>query len=829
MSLFLVLRHSLRVLRRGRATVAAATAILAIGLGAATLMFAVLSTVLIRPLPFGAPDRLVAIWAFVPQLGSDAYPVGGRQFTAIRDGASGLAGVDAFKAEALNLRTADGHVERLDGLVTTAGLFDTLRVQPVAGRFFRQGEDRPGAGRVVVIGDGVWSRLFGRSPSIIGSGVSLNDESYTVVGVAPRGFEFPRGGEMPGNFQFPSRTELWIPGEPPQSGPQEHAMVARLRDGVSAPQAQAALDAVTRTLEAQLPAAKGWFGTRLVPLDLQTVPQRTRTLVRLLFAAAVVLVLVACGNAAQLLVVRGLSRRREIAVRAALGAPPGALAAEAVVESILISTCAAALASAFAAGGLRVLRAIGPARFPRLAELSFDWRIAAFAVVCALAVALITALWPIVATRSASAQSLIRGNMRGTTGGSRRIRAALLAAQVAASVVLLITTGLLARSLLNREAVDPGFDSRGVLTFEVTLPPSEYPEQSRGPLPAVRPKIVAAIDRILARVRSDPRVAAAALGKPLPLSGAQETTGYSAEGVPPPAPGTIHPMTEYIVGSDELFDALGARLLYGRGFTAADREASMPVAVVTRALARLEWHQDNVVGRRVKLGGLASPGPWMTIVGVVADITRYDLGEQALPTMFVPYTQGPYSALNTVSFVVRGRTSDPLALVGPAREAARAADPALPIAAVAPLSDFVARASEDVRFSVVLMSAIAIAAMLLALAGLSGTVALGVTTRTPEIGVRLALGADRRRILGLVIRDGLYPALGGIIAGAAAAAATMAVTASLLFGVTPHDTLTFVVVPLIVLAVASLACGVPAIAATRIDPREALSSLGMTS
>ena len=562
----------------------------------------------------------------------------------MRDGATaGFSRIDAFRAEVYNVASREGRVERLDGLETTASLFDTLRVVPAAGRFFRSGEDAPGAPKVAVIGYGLWGRLFGFDPSIVGASLTIDGRACTIVGVAPRGFDFPRGGEMPGNFQFPARTEIWVAGVPPRGGPAEHGLVGRLAAGVTLPQAQSALDGVTRSLEQQYPGARGWMGVQAVPLEVQTVPPRTRMLVRLLFAAAIVLVLIACANAAQILVVRGLTRRTELAVRVALGATRTTLVTEALFESVLLSFAATAIAMGFSVEGIRVLRALGPSRFPRLAELSLDWRVAAFAVGIAGLVALATSLWPILTFTRPSTEPLLRGQTRGGLGRGRRARQVVLSLQVAASLLLLVAGGLLVRSVIRKVDVDPGFNPAGALTFEITLPPEVYPEQQRGPAPAIRPKIVSAIDRVLERLRADPRVEYAAIGKPLPFSGAQETTVYVPEGATLPSVGGVRPMTEYIAASSDLVRALGERLLYGRDLTAADREGSQPVIMVTKAFGRFVWHQDNVVGRRVKLGGsAASPGPWMTIVGVVDDIQRYDLGEQPLPTMFVPYAQGPY-------------------------------------------------------------------------------------------------------------------------------------------------------------------------------------------
>ena len=535
------LQQTARSMRHGRGTLAAAVVTMALGITAATLMFGLVSTVLLRPLPFRDPDKLVMVWTHLPQLplGFDAYPVHGRQYRALREGSTGqLSGIDAFKADLFNLSTKDGRVERIDGLVTTAGLFDTLGVHPAAGRFFQAGEDAPGGGHVAVIGFGLWARAFGADPAAIGSVVRLNDEAFTIVGVAPRGFDFPRGGEMPGNFQFPARTELWVAARPPETGPAEHAVVARMRTGVSVPQAEAALNAATRALEAQMPGARGWFGVQVVPMARQTVPAIARTIVAMLFAAATILVLIGCANAAQLLVVRGLRRRTELVIRVALGASRARLAREALLESFCLAATAASIALVLTSFGVRLIKTLGPARFPRLAELAIDWRVILFAALCAVTVAAATALWPAVIVTRASTEAMLRKTPRGGVGRGRAARQLVLAAQVALSMVLLVASGLLMRSLERRVAVDPGFSADGVLTFEITLPPASYPEVSRGPVPAIRPRVISAIDGVLAGLRANPRIAWAGIGKPLPLSGAQEVTVYVPEGVAAAAAGS---------------------------------------------------------------------------------------------------------------------------------------------------------------------------------------------------------------------------------------------------------------------------------------------------
>ncbi len=815
--------EAVRQLRRERGLAITAAATLAVGIMAGTLMFAVISTVLWRPLPYRDPGRLVMVWGHLPHLslGFEAYPVHGIHVADIQANVRALESVDGFKADLFNVAGPGGEVERIDGIRTTAGLFATMGVDAAAGRVFARGEDTPGRDRVAVVGYGLWMRMFGGSPALVGQTIRINNEPYEVIGVAPRGFDFPRGGEMPANFQFPARAELWVPAALPKAGPSDLAMIARLRPGVTLAQAQAALDANMARLEALTPAAKGWLGVRAVPLEIQTLPPATRTTVELLFIAAMALVLVACGNAAQLLVARGLRRRVDYAVRSALGASRARLVGGAIIESAIVSGAAAALGLGAAAAGVDLVRAIGPSRFPRLSELTVDWRLGVFAVACGVLTALATSAWPAVALTRPAPASLLRSAGRGAVGGPRRLRHAVLAAQVGLSMVLLVASALLMRSLVERLRVDTGFEPARVVTFELTLPPATYPEQLRGPVPAIRPKIVNAVDAVLARLRALPEVASAAAGKPLPMSGAQEATVYTVEGVALP-PGESRPVAEYIVASSDLFRTLGARLVSGREFSDADRGGSLPVVVVNRAFAEGTWPGRDPIGKRVRLGSLRSPSPWMTVVGVVDNMKRYGLDEQPLPAMIVPYTQGAYPTLATMPFAVRSTGDNPVALIPAIRAAVAGVDPLVPVASVATMTGLVARVSEEARFAVILLAMFAATALLLTMVGLSGAVAFAVVQRRPEIGVRLALGAAPSRLAARLCADGLRPALAGIAGGTTAAWAVSRLLRSLLFGVAPHDALTYAAVPVVVLIVSLIACAIPASRAARVDPRETL-------
>ncbi|MEZ5319918.1 MAG: ABC transporter permease [Vicinamibacterales bacterium] len=819
------LRHAVAGLRMRRGLVLSATLMLAGGLGAATMGFGLWSSVLLRPLPYGQPDRLVLIWGFVPhlQVGFPEIPLHGLRLRQYRDGIAGVASLEGFKADVFNL-AADGQpdAERVDALLTTAGLFDTLRVAPEAGRFFRPGEDAPGVACVAVIGHGLAVRRFGAASDAVGRVVRLNDRPCTLVGVAPRGFDFPRGGEMPASFQYPTHTDLWVASPPPMTGPSDLTVMGRLADGTTTEALQAELDAFALRADEAVPASRGWNGVRVVPLTAQATPGTVVLTVQAIAGAVGVLLLVSIGNALQLFLVRGVGRRTELAVCAALGATPARLARALVLEVGLVVGAAAAIGLGLAALAVSLAARFGPERFPRLSDASLGGgAIAVLAGLAAVAAGVIVAgSWWLVAR--ASGTDALRGGTRGSTQQLRPARRVLVFAQVGLAVMLITASGLLLRSLVSRLQVDPGFDPDGVVTFELTLPPERFPEILRGPRPASRPRVVQAVDDVLARLRRLPGVTDAAMGKPLPMTGAQEASVFVAEQLPPPAAGAT-PVAEYIVVSDDFFRTLGTPLEDGREFTGADREASEPVVIVNAALARQLEAAGPAVGQRLKLGGsLASPAPWMRVVGVARNVTRYRLEDSPGPAMYVPYTQGGYPSLATVPFAVRTTRRAPLDLRSAIEAAVRDARVDVPVAAVGLLQARVRRASADARFATGLMIGLAAIALGLAVTGLDGSIAFSVSQRTRELGVRAALGARPADLVRLAAGDGWRPAAAGTLAGLAAAVAAGRAFGALLFGVSPADPVTFVVVPVLLVGIVAAASVLPARRAARVDPREML-------
>jgi len=814
------LRYAVRRLRRAPLFSLTVTGTLALGIGACSLMFSILSAVLLKPLAYREPDRVVMIWGHYPQLdlGFSEQPIHGRYYRYIRENTRAFSAVSAFRSRAINL--GEGATpERLNGIEATGGFFEALGISPAVGRFFTEAEEAPGKDRVVVLSESLWRRRFGADPAVVGRTILLDGEPYLAIGVAPRGFAFPRGAEMPGTFQLPAAADAWVPLAPPQRGPTDLALVARLGPGVTAAAAVADLDRLAREAETTWPEARGFFGTRIVPLPAQVQSGVAPMLWSLLGAAGLVL-LVACVNVAQLLLARWQARRRDLAISSALGASGRRRVASLSAEVVVLVAAAGAAGSGLGAAGVSLVRALGASRIPRLAGATFDVRMAGAAILASLLAALLAGVAPAILAGRIELAEALRRTGRGLAGGAERFRRALIVAELALSVLLLAGAGLLVRSLARQIGESPGFAMPQGVTFEITLPPTAYPEQQFRTY-MEHPRAVALFTDLLTRLNDIPGVEAAGLGKPLPLGGAQEASGFVAEGAEPPAPEGGGTIAEYTVVSGGLLRALGTRLIRGRDFNAADGEGSPPVVIVNQAMARWLWPGADPVGKRLKLGGAASPAPWMTVVGVTEDVRRYSLTDVPRPEMLVPYTQKPYPTFATMQFAVR--SSRPLTELVPAiRQALRAADPTLPLSRVRTMLDLVNEASANARFAARFMSGFSLAALLLALVGLYGVIAYGVMQRQREFGLRRALGASPRDIVRLVIRDGWRLAGAGLALGIAGALAGGRLLGHLLYHTSPADPGTVIGVALLLALAATVASLLPARQAARVEPRVAL-------
>jgi putative ABC transport system permease protein len=813
---------ALRRLRRARGFTITAVLTLSLGIAACALMLNIVSGVLLSPLPFRDAGQVAMIWGYVPMLnlGYAEQPIHGNYFTTIRDNATTLSAVAAFRARPLNLGDL-ASPERLDGIEATGEFFQAMGVTAEAGQFFARSNETPGSDHVVVISDALWRRRFGGDRAIVGRTIDLNAVPYTVIGIAPPGFAFPRGAEMPADFQFPAKSDVWVPLRPPTNGPSDLALIGRVRPGVTLDAARRDLGRVQAIEERLIPEGKGYFGTQVVPLRTQIVGKTEPMLVSLM-AAVALLLLLACVNIAQLQLAQLQQRRRELAIRSALGASHGRLAVAFVTEVLLLTTTAGIIATALVWAGMRLVRAYGTDRLPRLTDTSFDVRTALAALGATAVAAAAAALLPAwVAGRSPLTDALRSGG-RGLAGGavSARARRVLIVAELTLSVVLVASAGLLARSLSHQLRSATGFSAPNGLTFEVTLPPVRYAEQQFRTFmehPAAVQFFTAALDRI----RAIPGVQSAAIGKPLPLSGAQEATVFIQEGVPQPATPAETPVAEYTVASSQMFQALGTVMISGRDFNAADRDSTLPVVIVNQSMAKWLWPGQSAIGKRIHLGIYTMHPPWMTVIGVASDLKRYSLTESPRPEMIVPYTQKPYPSFSTMQFVVRSAT--PAAQLLPAlRTAIGGVDAGIPVSRVRTIGDLVAETSATARFATAVMSAFGVSALLLAMVGLYGVIAYGVQQRRQEFGIRRALGAAPRQILRQVVTEGLRLAAIGVIVGTVLSVVAGRALQQLLYDVRAYDIVTLGGTGTLLAVATVAACLAPAWRASHVEPKVAL-------
>jgi putative ABC transport system permease protein len=822
-----VLQHAARRLRRAPLFTVTSILTLAIGIGACALMMSLVSSILIKPLPYERPDQLEMVWGYYPDanLGFPEQPTHGAVFSIIRDNTQTFESIAAFRGASLNL--GDTHnPERLDAVEATGDFFHTLGVSPEIGRFFQRANETPGDDHVVVLSDAVWRRRFGADPQIVGRVLTLNAVPYTVIGIAPRGFAFPRGSEMPSDFQFAAAPAAWIPLQPPQSGITDLAIVGRLREGTTTLAARQDMDRVMEVARRTIPVIKNsrpreW----LVPLRQQVVGDVTPLLASLLAGVALVLV-VACVNTSQLVLAQRQVRHRELALRSALGATTRRLAGEVLTEVSLLVAAGGALGIAGAIAGLRLLRAYGSRQLPRIAELTFDTRAALAALSVMAAAAIVVTLIPVAMGGRAQPLDALRRSGRGSgpSGIPIKARRALIVCQLAGSLVLLTSAGLLVRSLSRQLGATLGFDAIHGVTFEVSLPPVRYPERpfATGMEHAAGVRFLTSA---LGNLRALPGVAAAGIGKPLPLSGAQQASVFTPEGSLPPMPlDAAAPIAQFTVASPGMIRALGAPLLAGRDFSEDDRPGNPPVVIVNESMAKWLWPGEGAIGKRLRLGRpLDQPPlwPWMTVVGVVSNMKRYALTETPRPEMIVPYTQNPYLTFGTMQFVVRSRLESS-ALLREVQGAIAAADPTIPIANARTVDDLVSASASNARFVARLMAGFGLAALVLTIVGVYGVIGYGVQQRRQEFGVRRAIGAGPREILTLILREAFQLTGAGIAVGLTLALAAGFGLRHLLFDVSPFDPISLLGSIAVICAATIAATLIPAITAARIEPRAAL-------
>ena len=795
-------RFAARMLRRNPGFAALAVLILGLGIGASTAVFSVVESVLLRQPALGDPERLVMVWLDDHQHGFPRDEMSYPRFADTRRLAASLAGAAAFERQSFILTGAGDEPEQLRGLAASASLFSVLGVHAALGRTFAPGEDVLGNDRVVVLGHDLWTRRFGADATIVGRRLRINAQPYVVIGVMPAGFAFPE-----------RQQELWVPLAP---APGERAsrdaiwlsVVARLRPGYSLAQATAELNALNRRLGEQFPNTDQRAGTVLVKLrDQAAEPVRGGLLV--LAAAVLGVLLVACANVASLQLARAVARQREVAARLALGAGPGRLVRQLLAESLVLSLLGGALGLLLAAWAVHGLPALAPAELEPLRGVRLDLWAALFAFAACAAAGLLAGLAPALRSLRHDLVAELRQRTGGAAAGSHGLRQALVAAQLALAVVLLTGSGLLLHSLLRLEGLDPGFRPDHLLGARVSLPAARY---SQG---AARQQF---FDRLEERLRADPRVRAVGSIESLLLGPLPNAAGsFTIAGRPADTAYVAEPLTRDAITPGAL-RALGLPLLQGRAFTAADGPAAPPAVIVNASMAKRFWPAGNAVGQHIAYGRHDASSPWLTIVGVVADSHRAAPGSRPWLESFLPEAQYPRRSL-----MVTLRTSgDPLALAAAVRLEVHRLDPDQPIAWTSTVERLLADRLAPRRFDATLLGFFAAAALLMAAVGLYGVMSYMVTLRTPEIGLRMALGGRRADVLRLVAGRAASLAAAGAAAGTLAALALARWVASLLYGIGALDPAAFTAAPLLLALAAAVAAGVPAWRATRVDPMSAL-------
>ena len=792
------LRQALRSLRRAPAFTLAAVTTLALGIGANTAIFSAVNGVLLHPLAYPDPDRLVVVWGRHTTIGRETASQ--PDFLDWREQARSFEALAAMTSTRFNV-TGAGEPEVVNGGIATANLLHVFGVVPSVGRGFRDDEEHGAAPKVAMLGEGYWRRRFGAERDIVGSRILLSGVPHTVVGI------------VPAQLQLERPVDVWTPLATDSTRPRRAdflTVFGRLGQGVSLDRAQQEMTTIMRRLEAQYPESNASWGAEVVALREQMTGEIRPAL--LVFMGAVGLVLlVACANVANLMLARAAGRRREVTIRSALGASRARLAGELLLESMLLALLGGALGLLLALWGVEGLRSLGPDTLPRVNEIGLDLRVLGFALVLSLVTGLLFGLAPIWQMAGRDLHDGLAVGSRGVAGGSgiQRARSALVLGEVALAFVLLAGASLLLRSFERLQRVDPGFAADRVLTARVTLPRIAYPEEKRW---------LAFGQELLARTAAEPGVRSAALVSDAPLGDSPPFWSFEIQGGETPAPDAVQDAAVF-TASASYFETLRIPLVRGRLFDATDRVGSPDVALISQSVAQRYWKGKDAVGARITFGDPADPDVrWMTVVGIVGDVLHERLNGQAYPQIYIPFEQSPER-----SMVLAARTSgDPLALVPAVRRAIAEIDPDLPLADVSTLEDRKAVALARPRVNATVLGGFALAALVLAAVGIYGVVAYGVVQRTRELGIRMALGAGGSTLLRMVIRQGMMPVLGGMAVGLVGALAGGRLLRGLLFGVGSGDPTILALVTGFLVTVALAAMYLPARRASRSDPMIAL-------
>lgn len=793
----------------------AAVVCLTLGIGATTAIFSVVNAVLLRPLPYKHPEQLVRLYTEFP-----TFPNGGLhrfwtsppEFIDLRRDLKSWQSIDAWVDTSANIagRTQPA---RVSASIVSGGVLAALGVSPMMGRLITPADDEPGAPQVTDISDGVWQTVFGGDPGIVGRETQLNGQKCTVIGVMPRGFEFP-----PGDTPAP---EIWSalqidPAKPGDRGSHYLYLLGRLKPGVTLGQAWAELKSYETAMgDAHKGMKEHDFNPKnhtLVAYGLQDeVVSGVRPALIMLLAAVAFVLLIACVNVANLLLARAEARRREIAIRSALGAGIWRLAAQFIREGLLLSSVGALLGLALAYGGLRLIQLTNAGSLPRASEIGIDGRVLLFAIGATFLTGVLFGLAPIVPLGNQNLQGSLKDTVGSTTGTSaaQNFRRLLVAGELAMALVLLIGCGLMVRGFWKLHQVHSGIDTSNVITMNVNLPQATYPRNDQ--MVAFWMRMDDAITHLVG-------VQSAAIASGLPPLRPPNMNDTKIENFVKAKDGPIENVDYYQVVSKEYFKTMGIRLMYGRLFDERDAKGTPDVVIVNETMARTFWKNENPVGKRIQPG--YGP-PWCTIIGVVEDVKNAGLDRAAGTELYLPYQQQQAAGLTNAYVILRGR-ADPRTLVSAVRSKLEAIDPTIPLAKVETMDAVMSEAESQPRFLTLLLSLFSGVALVIATVGIYGVISYAVARRSKEFGLRMALGAQPGNVLSLVMKQGAALTLVGVIVGVGAALGLTRLMATLLFGVQPTDPVTFLSVSAILAAVALAASYIPALRATKVDPMKAL-------
>jgi putative ABC transport system permease protein len=792
------LRYSARLLRKTPLFTIAVVLTMTLAIGATTAVFTVVNAVMLRPLPFANPDRLMWVAEKNDRLNLSTFSASALNYLSWKDQTHTFDALGAIGFSSFNL-SGQGDPEQLSGSTITPSVFPILGIAPVTGRAFRSDEDRIGGAPVAMISEGLWTRRFGSDPALIGKSVTLNGADYAIVGIAPASIGVLTTGDV------------WVPMtiDPAKERRLNHVVVAigRLKPGVTIEQAQADMDAVSRSVSAQYPEVKDW-GIRLVTFYHWIVGDQLRTSLWVLLGAVACVLLIACANVANLLLSRAVSREKEMAMRTALGASRARLLCQLLVESLVLTTLGGALGLVGAVWSVRLLNVGLPQGLLPIPDVHIDTAVVLFAGGVTIATGLLFGLAPAWSLAKTELNTVLKQATRSATGGARAfLRNGLAAAELALATMLLVGAGLLVQTLVQLQRVELGFQPGHLLTFQLSLPTAKYPLDSKAPV---------FYTDLIASLRSVPGVRSAAISSGVPFGqGNYTTTPVMTIGKSVVPPETAIPIDWRIV-SPEFFRTLGVPLVRGRTFTTADGANGTTVMIVSQATAAKFWGSDDPIGHVIRR---VADRRDFTVIGVVGDVRNAALNQET-PAMYYPSAARVWPRMDVVIRTV----GEPSSVLGSVREKVRELDPDVPLSTVRTMDEWVSTSAAQPRLNAVLLGGFAIAALLVAAVGVYGVLAYSVNQRTREIGLRMALGAPRGRVVRSIVREGMTVGLVGVGVGVVGALALGRALASLVFGVPVRDPITIAVVAAGLIVVALAACAVPARKASRVDPLVALRS-----